>query len=134
MKISKGTRLLVKDTGEIGTIADKQLVTLSGKTYINCKVITPKCPWGVWMPRERFRDPVEQATVTIEGDDGVKHVIGVKFNNDGMRLELSRPDDGSLFVEGHTLADSCSNWLLAGVAQYIKPVSGAAPHTPKHPK
>lgn len=130
MKITKGTRVLVLSTGEIGTIAEKQLVTLHGHTHVSCRVVTPKFPSGVWMPRERFRDPVERATITIEGDDGVKHVIAVKLNNDGKSLELSRPDDGSLFVEGHTLADSCSNWFLCGVAEYIKPVSRSAAHTP----
>ena len=126
MKIAKGTRVMVLQTGEIGTIAEKQLVTLHGQTHVSCRVVTPKFPKGVWMPRDHFRDPVERATVTIEGDDGVRHVLQVVINNDGHELELSTPDGGGLFAEGHALADRCSGWFQNGVAAFIKPVS----HTP----
>lgn len=128
MKIAKGTHVMVLSSGEIGTIAEKQLVTVGGRTHVSCRVVTPKFPSGVWMPRERIRDPVEHATITIEGDNGVRHVIGVKFDNDGRRLELSTPGDKGLFVDGHALADACSRWFLAGVANFIKPIGSTPPH------
>lgn len=127
MKIAKGTRVMVLATGEIGTIAEKQLVTLHGQTHISCRIITKKHPEGIWMPRERFRDPVERATVTFEGDDGAKHVLQVTFDNDGHKLELSAPDGSGIFAEGHALADCCSGWFLTGVAAFIKPVGGVTP-------
>ena len=49
MKIAKGTRVMVLATGEIGTIAEKQLVTLHGQTHISCRIVTTKHPEGIWM-------------------------------------------------------------------------------------
>lgn len=127
MTLRKGTRVMIIDTQEIGTIAEKQIVTLHGQRCISCRIVTQKHPGGIWMPRERFRDPVETATVTIVGDDGTMHEINVRFDNDGRKLELSTPGNKGLFVDGRALADFCSHWFLSGVATFIKPTGGATP-------
>lgn len=101
--IKKGARIRVLATGEIGTVAEKQLIRKEGRTHIYCKVRLDKKPMqDIWYFSDQLGDIKERATVTLADENGRKLVIKVTQNYEnapeerGMNLVLKAEDGGNL--------------------------------------
>lgn len=101
--IKKGARIRVLATGEIGTVAEKQLIRKEGRTHIYCKVRLDKKPMqDIWYFSDQLGDTKECATVTLADENGRKLVIKVTQSYEnapeerGMNLVLEAEDGGNL--------------------------------------
>lgn len=64
--IKKGARIRVLATGEIGTVAEKQLIRKEGRTHIYCKVRLDKKPMqDTWYFSDQLGDTKESAFITF---------------------------------------------------------------------
>lgn len=64
--IKKGARIRVLATGEIGTVAEKQLIRKGGETKIYCRVKLDKKPeQDTWYFSDQLGDTKESAFITF---------------------------------------------------------------------
>lgn len=101
--IKKGARIRVLATGEIGTVAEKQLIRKEGRTHIYCKVRLDKKPMqDIWYFSDQLGDTKECATVTLADERGRKLILKVTQYYDkapdknNMHVELEAEDGGNL--------------------------------------
>lgn len=101
--IKKGARIRVLATGEIGTVAEKQLIRKEGRTHIYCKVRLDKKPMqDIWYFSDQLGDTKECATVTLADGSGRKLIMTVTQHYDkapgenDMNITLKAEGGGNL--------------------------------------
>lgn len=101
--IKKGARIRVLATGEIGTVAEKQLIRKEGRTHIYCKVRLDKKPMqDTWYFSDQLGDTKECATVKSTDDRGRTLILKVTKYYDKSEDNLNivmESEDGSLLLE-----------------------------------
>ena len=101
--IKKGARIRVLATGEIGTVAEKQLIRKGGETKIYCRVKLDKKPeQDTWYFSDQLGDTKECATVTLADERGRKLIMSVTQHYDkspgenDMNIALKAEGGGNL--------------------------------------
>lgn len=81
--IKKGARIRVLATGELGTVAEKQLIRKGGETKIYCRVKLDKKPeQDTWYFSDQLGDTKESAFITFCDNTDKKIIVGVEIDHE----------------------------------------------------
>ena len=90
MKIIKGAEALVKNTLQIVTITDIELIRKKGSVHKYCQVKPADGP-SLWMDSSELMDTVERATMSIRSDSGqtLQVNFAMDYKNGTMKMDVT---------------------------------------------